>query len=84
MFPSSPDIIHYLQKAFGYSITNSAREQCMFILHGDGNNGKSLLLDVIKNALGSYGITSKPQLLTEQKYSTTNSEEIARLKGKDL
>ena len=30
-----------------YSISDETREQCMFILHGDGNNGKSLLLDVI-------------------------------------
>lgn len=82
MFDGNEEIIHYVHKAFGYSITNSAREQCMFILCGDGNNGKSLLLDIIKCALGSYAITSKPQLLTEQKFGSTNSEEIARLKGK--
>lgn len=78
----SKEIVHYVHKALGYSMTDSAREQCMFILHGDGNNGKSLLLDIIKNTLGSYGITSKPQLLTEQKFGSQNSEEIARLKGK--
>lgn len=82
IFADNKDVIHYVHKAFGYSMTDSAREQCMFILHGDGNNGKSLLLDIIKSALGSYGITSKPQLLTEQKFGTQNSEEIARLKGK--
>lgn len=82
MFEGNQEIIHYLHKAFGYSMTNSTREQCMFILHGDGNNGKSLLLDIIASALGSYAITSKPQLITDNKYSTTNSEEIARLNGK--
>lgn len=76
------DVVHYVHKALGYSMSDETREQCMFILHGDGNNGKSLLLDVIKTVLGSYGVTSKPQLLTEQKFGTTNSEEIARLKGK--
>lgn len=82
MFEGNQEIIHYLHKAFGYSATNSTREQCMFVLHGDGNNGKSLLLDIISCALGSYSITSKPQLLTDNKFSSTNSEEIARLKGK--
>ena len=82
IFDGNQNLIHYVHKALGYSITNSSREQCMFILHGDGNNGKSLLLDVIKNALGGYGITSKPQLLTEQKFASSNSEEIARLRGK--
>lgn len=82
MFDGNEDVIHYVHKALGYSITNSTREQLMFILHGDGNNGKSLLLDVIKTVLGGYGITSKPQLLTEQNFGTSNSEEIARLNGK--
>lgn len=82
MFDGNKNIIHYVHKALGYSITNSTREQCMFILHGDGNNGKSLLLDVIKTTLGGYAITSKPQLLTESNFGTQNSEEIARLNGK--
>ena len=82
IFNGNEDVIHYVHKALGYSITNSTREQCMFILHGDGNNGKSLLLDIIKTTLGGYGITSKPQLLTESNFGTQNSEEIARLNGK--
>lgn len=82
IFDNDEEMIHYVHKALGYSISNSTQEQVMFILHGDGNNGKSLLLDIIKCALGSYGITSKPQLLTDNKFQTTNSEEIARLKGK--
>ena len=75
-------VVRYVHKALGYSMTNLTREQCMFILKGDGNNGKSLLLDVINTVLGSYGVTSKPQLLTESNFGTQNSEEIARLKGK--
>lgn len=82
IFAGNEEVIHYVHKALGYSITNSTREQCMFILHGDGNNGKSLLLDIIKTVLGGYGITSKPQLLTESNFGTQNSEEIARLNGK--
>ena len=78
----NPEVVHYVWKAFGYSISNLTREQCMFILKGDGNNGKSLLLDVIYEVLGGYASTTKPQLLTEQKFASTNSEEIARLKGK--
>ena len=76
------EVVHYVHKAFGYSATNLTREQCMFILKGDGNNGKSLLLDVIYEVLGGYASTTKPQLLTDQKFSSTNSEEVARLKGK--
>lgn len=76
------EIIHYVHKALGYSISDLTREQCMFILHGDGNNGKSLLLDVINTILGSYGISTKAELLTESNFESQNSEQIARLKGK--
>ena len=79
---ANDEVVHYVHKALGYSISDLTREQCMFILHGDGNNGKSLLLDVIASVLGSYAITSKPQLLTETNFGNQNSEEIARLKGK--
>ena len=82
IFDNNEEVIHYVHKALGYSMTNSTREQCMFILHGDGNNGKSLLLEIIRTALGGYGVTSKPQLLTESNFATNNSEEIARLNGK--
>ena len=77
-----PEVVHYVHKALGYSISDLTSEQCMFILKGDGNNGKSLLLDVINTILGEYSITCKPQLLTETNYATQNFEEIARLKGK--
>ena len=79
---ADPEVVHYVHKALGYSISDLTREQCMFILHGDGNNGKSLLLDVIAETLGGYSVTSKPQLLTETTFGSQNSEEIARLKGK--
>jgi len=82
MFEGKEEMINYMHKALGYSATNSTREQCLWILHSDGNSGKSLLLDVISQALGSYAITSRPQLLTEQPNGNSNLEEIARLKGK--
>lgn len=81
---NNKELFHFLHKAFGYSITNSTREQKMFILKGDGNNGKSLLLDVVKTCIGAYGITCKPQFLTEQNFGTNNTEEVARLKGKRM
>lgn len=82
MFEGNQKVIHYLHKAFGYSATNSTREQCMWILESDGNSGKSLLLETIGKAMGTYAITSRPQLLTEQPNGNSNLEEIARLKGK--
>ena len=82
IFSSNENIKRYVWKALGYSISGLTREQIMFLIHGDGNNGKSLLLEIVNEVLGGYSVTSKPQLITEQKFQTTNSEEVARLKGK--
>lgn len=81
MFEGNQELIHYLHKAFGYSLTGSCEEQCMFILQGDGNDGKSLLLQIIQEVIGDYSATSNPDLLLDKKYQSANLSEVARLKG---
>ena len=44
IFAGDKAVIRYIQKALGYSLTGSTREQIMFILFGKGRNGKSILL----------------------------------------
>lgn len=48
-----PHMVAFLQRALGYSLTGSTRERKMFILWGGGTNGKSLMLEVIKEVLGN-------------------------------
>ena len=76
------EVFHYVQKALGYSITANTGEQCMFVLSGNGNNGKSLLLDVLSTILGDYAIACSPELITSGDWGNKNPESIARLKGK--
>jgi putative DNA primase/helicase len=49
------DKMDYLQRALGYSLFGSGREECMFILWGKTTrNGKSTLLNTIEYLLGDY------------------------------
>jgi putative DNA primase/helicase len=48
------DLISFLQRAIGYSLTGSTVEQVMFLLWGTGRNGKSTLLEVIGAMMGDY------------------------------
>lgn len=84
IFNYDQDLIDFIQKAVGYSLTGSTREQCMFILFGNGRNGKSVFLDIINDLMGSYAINIQPQtIMVKQQTSGANSD-IARLKGARL
>jgi putative DNA primase/helicase len=48
-------LIGFLQRAIGYSLTGSTREQCLFILHGPTKTGKSTFLATLRALLGPYG-----------------------------
>lgn len=76
----------YLQRALGYSLFGEANEECMFILHGKTTrNGKSTLLDTLRNLLGDYADTAPVDLICKGRgtRSAENASPIlAKLKGK--
>lgn len=49
------DLISYLQRAAGYSLTGDIREQCLFLAYGTGQNGKSTYLNNLRDLCGDYG-----------------------------
>ena len=44
----SPELISFVQRAAGYSLTGYTTERVIFILHGVGQNGKSTLLETLR------------------------------------
>ncbi|MBV9762105.1 MAG: hypothetical protein JO340_16190 [Acidobacteriaceae bacterium] len=47
-------MVNYLQLAIGYSLTGETSEKAVFIAHGPGSNGKSTLLEVIRQLVPEY------------------------------
>ena len=76
----------YLQRALGYSMLGTNREECMFILHGKTTrNGKSTLLDAIDHLLGDYSTNAPVALICKSNYAKNAeapSPVLARLKGR--
>jgi putative DNA primase/helicase len=55
IFAGDADLIRYVQKAIGYSLTGETREQCLFACWGKGSNGKTTLLELLFHIVGDYG-----------------------------
>ena len=76
------DLVHYLQKCIGYSLTGSVREQCAFFLYGIGNNGKSTFLETIADMLGDYAANAQPDTIMMKKFGDNGAgSDIARLRS---
>ncbi|MGD1094225.1 MAG: phage/plasmid primase, P4 family [Bryobacteraceae bacterium] len=54
-------MVSYLQKAFGCAATGKP-EKLLFVLYGEGNNGKTTLLEIIRDALGDKEYAGQVQV----------------------
>jgi len=81
IFCHNVELIRFVRYLAGYSITGEVREQCLPLLHGGGSNGKSLLLELMKRAAGTYACVAAPGLLLEHA-SEQHPTGIADLAGK--
>lgn len=57
------DLVGFLQRAVGYTLTGDVGEQVLFFLHGGGQNGKSTFLAVLQRILGDYAFSAEADLL---------------------
>jgi putative DNA primase/helicase len=80
------DKADYLQRALGYSILGTSKEECMFILHGKTTrNGKSTLLNAVEHLLGDYSSVAPVELICRsdrQRNAEAANPVLAALKGK--
>lgn len=49
------EMLDYLQRVMGYTLTGSNREQCLFFCEGPTKTGKSTFLATMRHLLGDYG-----------------------------
>lgn len=63
VFGGDTDLIEFVRRAVGYSLTGDVREQVLLICHGSGSNGKSVFLNILKKLLGRLALQAAPDLL---------------------
>lgn len=85
IFKNDLDLIRYIQKAIGYTLTGSTVEECVFFLYGTGRNGKSTFLEIIREIFGDYAANIQPEtIMVKPNASSAINSDIARLKGARL
>ena len=84
IFNSDKELIRYVQKALGYSLSGLTNEQCVFFLYGTGRNGKSTFLEIVRKIMGEYATNIQPESIMMRMSSGNANSDIARLKGARL
>ena len=82
IFLGDQELINYIQKSVGYSMTGDANLQCFYILHGNGANGKGTFIKTIMRFMGDYADGLDAKSLMEKMGDEGTREEIAGLIGK--
>ncbi|MEV8434691.1 phage/plasmid primase, P4 family (plasmid) [Streptomyces sp. HUAS 31] len=78
------EMIDFLHLLLGYSVTGDVGAQVLPFLHGEGKNGKSVLLDVMMQILGDYADAAPPGFLMDRGSFSEHSTELTELHGRRL
>jgi putative DNA primase/helicase len=84
IFDGDADLVRYVQRAVGYTLTGDTREQCLHLMHGTGSNGKTTFLEVLTDLFGDYGTQADFATFLESKRDGGIRNDIARLAGARL
>lgn len=75
------DLLKYVERAVGYSLTGITREKCLFIIHGKTDTGKTTFLESVLAMFGDYATRISVETLMAKTRDSTQQEDIADLFG---
>jgi putative DNA primase/helicase len=78
---NDPDLISFVKRAVGYSLTGITNEQVLFFLFGTGQNGKGTFTETLQALLGEYARKSQTETFLIKDNRSGPREDVARLKG---
>ena len=83
VFEPHPDLIPFVQRAIGYALSGSTREECLFLCFGpQGRNGKGTLMRTMGLVLGDYGHTADFSTFVAWRDDSKPRDDIANMSGK--
>lgn len=68
------ELIETIQMALGESLTGRTNKEHLYILYGNGSNGKSTFIKVVNDVFGDYGTSVNSDLLVQSNSSSQANE----------
>ena len=75
------ELVSFIQRSVGYSLSGDTREQCLFLLHGTGANGKSVFLSILGELLGEYAAVTPFTTFLANRWSDNQTNDLAALRA---
>jgi len=82
IFAGDRDVISFVQRAVGYTLSGKIGDHCLFVLIGSGANGKSTFITALNNLFDDYAATIPMHSLMQRKNGNEQTNDIAMLPGK--
>ncbi len=68
VFAGDRELMGFIHRFAGYSLTGDQREQMLIFGHGTGSNGKSTMFNALRLLAGDYGVQLDPAVLTARNH----------------
>jgi len=82
-FQGSDEMIDFMQRVAGYTLTGETKEQKLFFLYGDGGRGKGTFVETLAAVLGKHA-HSAPTSFIEQESTPSHPTTLAATMGKRM
>ena len=76
------EVIPFIQRALGYSLTGNTSEKCLFLMQGDTDCGKTMFANVLQFVLGEYAMSSDWQTFSAHRTFRTGNSRRHRTFGR--
>jgi P4 family phage/plasmid primase-like protien len=80
IFGGDEDVISFVRRFAGYTLTGSTEERVFAILHGSGKNGKTTLVELLRDVLGEYAENTDAETILQKDYRGVGND-VAALCG---
>lgn len=83
IFANDQALIQFMKESLGMSLCGDTSEQCLFICHGSGSNGKTTMLETVRIIMEDYGFAANIETFSMRKNQGIGND-VAELYGARL